>query len=378
MLSTLFLSLFLQMSAPELPGPYLVVQRDVTLVDRVFQQGVVRARVYYPQSSEGPFPLVNFMHGFLSRPSDHDILCEHIASYGFVVASTSGTSGFSPDTFDYAKDSRSILHAIEGLASQPGSWLEQIVEVGKDWAAIGHSMGGATLAFLVGLEPRVQTIIPLQPAAPESSAENNLRNFEGTSVWIAGSEDWICPPVVVRNGRNLCVSAKRNLYVLVQGMGHSGCTDSLPNNEPLPGNEQMDVHKRIVVSTLNAEMKGLEGYYEWVIGSSIIFSEPWTVDVQVSKPILVGGLLPTSLGYGLELFGPPNTNAIVAGSLGRLDTSLDMSDAIRLQNLQLNSNGTVAWSQFVPPSLYGQTIYAQALIADGTNRISQVLEIFVQ
>jgi len=266
------------------PGPHAVGFRDLLVQDQRFGQGVVDSRIYYPavaagqgtvaDAAAGPYPLVNMMHGFLGSADGLDGLSTHIASWGFVVISTDTNRGFFPNTADYARDSRALLWWVEDQAQNPNHWLSGMVTTGSEWAAAGHSMGGGTLGELVGIEPRVRTIIGMQAAA-NGAAEGAIDGFEGNAYWIAGSVDNIVRAATVHEWFSRAAgNGRHDSYFLVEGMGHLGPSDNPPNNEPLAGAEQSRQHRRLLGGLLRLEMKGEDGlapeiFSEQTIGDPI-------------------------------------------------------------------------------------------------------------
>ncbi len=284
-----------QPTAPiESGGPFAVGVSDVVFSDAIFGQGTIRGRLYYPAAtagedaapdpSGGPFPLVAFQHGYLGRPENYDALCAHVAGWGFVVASTGTETGLFPDQPQYARDTRSLLHYTDARASDPADPFFGMAADGP-WAAAGHSMGGGVLPLLIGIEPRVRTIIGLQSAFVNDVRVDYLNAFTGNHYQIAGSVDRIVPPGQVERYFDEATAARRSVYFEVQGMGHSGCTDDTPTNEPLPAPEQQRLHRRLVTGLLRAELKGEENLYAEMLGEGIE-SEPVEFETRCPNPPL--------------------------------------------------------------------------------------------
>jgi dienelactone hydrolase len=266
------------LAAIEDPGPLAVGWRAVVFEDTIFGQGSISARIYYPAVAageeamplpeSGPYPLIAFQHGWLGAPDNYDDLCTHIAGWGFVVGSTGTETGIFPDVEQFARDTRSLLHWIDTESADSEAWLYQMTADG-DWGAAGHSMGGGTLGLLIGIEPRVRTIVGLQSAGPDEQGAENMRAFTGRMAQIAGSRDWIVRPHTVHEWFELAEAAPRNLFYEVQGMGHTGPTDSPSKIEPLPAAEQARLHRRLVTGLFRAEMLGEEDLYAEILGEGL-------------------------------------------------------------------------------------------------------------
>ena len=107
-------------------GPFPVGIRDQRVLS---QEGWIEGRLYYPalwdgvgavaDPSEGPYPLVALLHGYLLDPTDYDVLSAHLASWGFLVASTGTETGFIADTAQFASDTRELLYWVERSATNP-------------------------------------------------------------------------------------------------------------------------------------------------------------------------------------------------------------------------------------------------------------------
>ncbi|MDX1418750.1 MAG: FlgD immunoglobulin-like domain containing protein [Rubricoccaceae bacterium] len=291
------LAICAQAQPVEAPGPFAVGHLDVAFADETSGPGWVEGRLYYPalrgglsappNPSGGPFPLVGFQHGYRGSAHNYDSLSTHLASWGFVVASTDTEGGPSPDPEQFARDTRSLLHYVEGRSSTPGDPLAGMVDNGP-WAAAGHSMGGAVLALLAGIEPRVRVLVGLQSAFAGDGrfdgALDALRTFTGTHVQIAGTDDALAPPAGVIRYVHAAEAAARNVYFEVEGLGHFGCIDG-PIGGTLPAEEQQRLHRRLVTGVLRAEVRGEENLYAELLGEGIA-DEPITFEARCPTPLL--------------------------------------------------------------------------------------------
>lgn len=358
--------------AIDAPGPETVGWRDLTVVDQFSSQGNIKVRVYYPASasgqdtpadpSGGPFPLVNMMHGWLGSASGLDDLSSHIASWGFVVVSTDTNRGFLPDTASYARDSRALLHWAESSSQDSGSWLLGMVQVGADWSAVGHSMGGGTLSQLIGIEPRVTTVIGMQ-AADNSAGEAAMRQFTGQAYYIAGGEDNVVIPREVHDWVEIAYNTQRNVYWKVLGMGHGGPLDDPPDNEPMPGAEQARMHRLLVTGLLRLEMQDATDLRDDLFGGGMA-AEPVEYECRNYTPVIWAEQDPitslTTVGIAGRLHGRialawSLTPAAVQTPFGLL--GIDQASAVILHQGVVGTTGVYEVSMPANPVWLGTTVY---------------------
>lgn len=363
--------------APEDPGPHLAGWRDVVFQDAIFGQGTIRGRIYYPATAAGqgappdpaagPYPLAGFQHGWLGRPSSYDALCLHLASWGFVVASTGTETGLFPDTYQYARDTRSLLHWTEQQGAAALSWLSGMVAQGGDWPVVGHSMGGGTLSLLIGIEPRVRTIVGLQAAATDAYGNANVAAFTGRAYWIAGSVDWVVPSATVHAWFDRARAAERNVFWEIQGMGHVGCTDTPGSGDPLPGAEQHRLHRRLVAGLLRADVRGEEDLWRELIGQGFA-AEPSRQQSRCALPPLWAVPDPAGAALDTGLAALPNQPALLAWSLvpDQVPTAygllgLSPPDLSVYFQARLAGEGTALVPLPLAASWSGHTLYVQGL-----------------
>ncbi|MDP7063004.1 MAG: hypothetical protein QF489_08770 [Planctomycetota bacterium] len=349
--------------------------------DSNYGQGFIHARIHYPALSagqgataannSGPFPVVALMHGWLGSADGLDMIGNHMASHGYLVASIDTHSGLFPDTMDYARNTRAMLQWAEDQSNTPGSWLDNMARLG-DWAAVGHSMGGGTLSLLIGIEPRVRVIVGMQAADADPLGTTNMNNYTGAGMWIAGSVDNIVPPLTVRRWYDRATLGSRRSYFNVIGMGHVGPTDTVGNGDPMPGAEQQAVHRRLITPFLDAELRGDEGAYEFIYGSSV--DDPWTMSQSSLQPILWGGRAATSTSAEFGLHGMPFASAVFAWStaLGSTVTPFGLADLDLVAGGQtpVFGLGPLGWGRddfTFPPLSSGTTFYFQAAAFQGSN-----------
>lgn len=379
---------------PEAPGPYVAGTRIVNFSDANYGAGNVRAYIHYPAQAAGfdtapdlsgaPYQSVALMHGFLGSASSLQDLANHLVSHGYLVVNLDTEGGLFPNIPAYARDARAGLQWMEDESANPASFLNGMAMVGE-WAAIGHSMGGGTLSHLIGIEPRVQTIIGMQAADSDAPGPANMRAYQGAGLWIAGTADFIVPPGTVKRWYNRAEPAERRFYVNVQGMGHTGCLDDPPRNEPMPGWQQHAIHRRMLVAFLDAQLRDDEASYEYLVGG-VGSGAPWTLEQNSLDPILWGGEQ-ISAGSGVfGVHGVPGAQVVFAYSQGLGSTTtpfgdldLDASQGGRLPNLTLPASGYGIGAFAFPPTWTGTTVYFQSVVYSGptTGAVTGLLTIDV-
>ena len=118
----------------------------------------INLKTYYP-STEGPFPVVVFHHGFQLSGENYASYGEHLASWGFVVVMpTIESSLWSPYTHaQLGSFSSEILDYLSTntLLSQRGD-LEEI-------ALVGHSLGGKIALYHASFDERIDAVFGIDP-----------------------------------------------------------------------------------------------------------------------------------------------------------------------------------------------------------------------
>ncbi|HJM39379.1 MAG TPA: hypothetical protein QGG59_04620 [Planctomycetota bacterium] len=369
-------------------GPYLVGWRDVDFNDPHYNRGQVYGRIYYPATTEGqgavadpsqgPFPLVGFMHGWIEPASDYDDVCSHLASWGFVVMSNDTETGaLFVKMQRQAKDTRALMQWVEDESQETTSWLSGMTN-NLAWSAFGHSMGGGALSFLVQDEPRVESVVMFEPykGTLVGNSQNGFASFDnysGSALVIAGDQDltnnW---SAIVRPWYEQASSANRKVWALIQGGDHFGSTD--PDVHLLWGFGSLSyefqhlAHRRLLTSFLLAEIKGQENSFREIETTEHISFEAsakdtpfWSlVDPTNSGAVLLGSFsMPSSR---LRIAGSSSTGSLstIYGELG-----LDLSALSILHDAKLDASGWKSLSLPLDPAWSGRTIWFQALASRG-------------
>jgi hypothetical protein len=159
-------------------GPFVVTETPSGFGHTIFhpvQLGGLGCRVH---------PVVLWGNGSGSRPSAYAGLLRHLASHGFIVAAADTSSSGS------GQEMLAGLNYLAAAHSRPGSVFHRRVALDRI-GATGHSQGGAG-AIAAGADPRVDTVVPIQPGP---SGEHRL--LHGPTFYLAGQLDLIVVPLLL-------------------------------------------------------------------------------------------------------------------------------------------------------------------------------------
>ncbi|WP_433380567.1 poly(ethylene terephthalate) hydrolase family protein [Streptosporangium sp. CA-115845] len=158
-------------------GPYATAV-DVGLV----------TTLYYPRDiAQSPrrHPVIIWGNGTFAFPVVYRDLLLHWASHGFIVAAAN-----TPQS-NLGISMRAGIDLLAQRNADPGSVFHDHVDLDRIGAS-GHSQGGAA-AVVVGADPRVDTIIPIQPG-PLADVDA----VHGPMFILAGQYDIVVWPALVK------------------------------------------------------------------------------------------------------------------------------------------------------------------------------------
>lgn len=178
-----------------------------------------------PASDDGPFPLVLFSHGFGGFSTTSTAITDHLASWGFVVASTDHLergleSQFGVDVGSDKTDTevlREVVDLVSGENDRPGGPLEGVVST-DEIAVTGHSAGGgAAIAF--ASEDDVVTYMPMAGSGEGNDEFPGLDTPDKPSLYLAGAIDMVIEPEQTRATYDRAPGPKR--LVVIDDVGHN-------------------------------------------------------------------------------------------------------------------------------------------------------------
>lgn len=159
------------------PGPYATA----------VEVGAVTT-LYYPRDiaqSDRRHPVIVWGNGTFAFPVVYRDLLLHWASQGFVVAAAN-----TPQS-NLGISMRAGIDLLTHRNADPNSIFHDRVDL-EHIGASGHSQGGAA-AIVVGADPRVDTILPIQPGPLA-----NINDVHVPALLLAGQRDSIVFPFLVK------------------------------------------------------------------------------------------------------------------------------------------------------------------------------------
>lgn len=139
--------------SPDVAGPYEVDRSTMTI-----DGGSVVA--FVPRLGGARAPLVVVKHGFQLSTSNYAVLCERIASHGFVVlgVDTPGSAFGGGPTNVEERDA-----TIEAIDFATGAAPFSSMVDGERVAVLGHSRGGKVAVMVAAADARVDAALLLDP-----------------------------------------------------------------------------------------------------------------------------------------------------------------------------------------------------------------------
>ncbi|MER8046001.1 acetylxylan esterase [Streptomyces sp. NPDC094032] len=159
------------------PGPYATA----------VEVGVVTT-LYYPRdiaTSDRRHPVIVWGNGTFAFPVVYRDLLLHWASQGFIVAAAN-----TPQS-NLGISMRAGIDLLTRRDADPGSIFHDRVDL-EHIGASGHSQGGAA-AIVVGADPRIDTILPIQPGPLA-----DIDDVHVPALLLAGQKDSIVFPFLVK------------------------------------------------------------------------------------------------------------------------------------------------------------------------------------
>ena len=180
------------------PYPYPVSYLDV----RLYGQDHRMAYMDVAPASAPNGRTVLIFHGMNFFAAPYAPMIDALAEAGFRVIAI--------DRLGYGRSSKPDIHYnLHVPATNTKALLD---ELGIEQAAVvGHSMGGATIGKLVGLEPNIDTIVGVMPYQGDRDFYDNTAAFDGAALYITADHDTTAPPSMAIDWFNSLENADRAL-----------------------------------------------------------------------------------------------------------------------------------------------------------------------
>jgi len=327
--------------------------------------------------SGGPFPVVGFMHGYLGSAWMYTDTADALASMGAVVVNLDIETTVSINTTRMALGMEALLWWVDDSSQDPDHWLSGMSD-GGDWSVGAHSMGGVALAELVGLEPRVQTVIGYMPYEPDGEQWLPYESFTGTALMLAGSEDETSTPDMVALWHERLSVADRSLYLELEGAGHQAVSNFEWGGETMSDADQNDLVVALSADLLESTWTADDRLYQSLLCD---LSSPAVVHRSKSQRPITIAEPEDDTTVALSIAGRPETEAVVFGGRGPDATETELGtiglrEAVVLGRVPLPEG--IACGDFpLPVALAGLGWVQVAHVADdGAVVLGEALDVF--
>jgi dienelactone hydrolase len=158
-------------------GPHRVLRGDLAFAG-------IPGIVYTPAAGLG-LPGVAFGHDWLTGADHYAETCEHLASWGFVVAAPDTQRGLAPSVLTLAADLDATLDVITGVRLGQGD-----ISVDPDRLALaGHGFGAAAAVVAAADGTRAKAVAAVFPSVTKPSAETSAATLTIPGLVLATPDD---------------------------------------------------------------------------------------------------------------------------------------------------------------------------------------------
>lgn len=330
-----------------------------------------------PDPGGGPYPLAAMIHGYMGGASIYDTACDAFASMGLVIVNMDTETHAWMDPYVLAAYTQVAMSWAETSSAEPGHWLQGMVS-DDPWMAMGHSMGGISVALLQEAEPRLETVIGFSPYRDEDYEWDAYPSFTGAALMLTGNEDTTSPPHMVQKGwfEDLDTPS-RGLFGVMHGTGHQAITDIEFEPSELTDAEQLEVSIELAGAFIEAQVFGVEDRYD-----TLLCTPPTPWDAQASR-----GSLPATSAESVSeaelrvgVAGQAGWTAVVYGGLGPGHTEtehgpIDLRQGMELTRVELPEGVACAGATLAEG--YAGLAWVQVAFVDGDHvSLGRTIDVF--
>lgn len=276
---------------PENPGPMQSGWTSVTL-NRDGRN--LNSIIYYPaytegsgtqiDTSNGPYPVIAFGHGFAMQNSNYISLFKHLASYGYIVIAPQ-----FPDVvhLQLAFDLLFCVNYLKFQNNNSSSIFYRLVDTSKTGLS-GHSMGGGASLLAASNDSTITVVAPLAAAETNPSAISIMNQIKAVVYLITAQNDGITPPQNHQIPMFNNASPIKGMPIL-KGANHTKFMDTRiwdwtdPRGYLTPAN-QLRLTRRYLTSIYNLFLKEDSSYFKYAFGTEIL-SDTSILFQSVLKPL---------------------------------------------------------------------------------------------
>ncbi|MCX8057453.1 MAG: T9SS type A sorting domain-containing protein [Ignavibacteria bacterium] len=233
--------------------------------------------IYYPALNEGsntpidttnkPYPIIGFGHGFAMQTSYYTSLFKHLASYGYIIIAPQ-----FPDV-NHLQLAYDLLYCVRFIKSQNSnlnSIFYRLVDTSKV-GLFGHSMGGGASLLASSIDSTITVVAPLAAAETNPSVISVMSKIKSVVYLITAQNDGITPPssnqIPMFNNANPIKAIP-----IIKGANHTKFMDTRiwDWTDPrgyLTASEQLRITRRYLTSIFNLFLKEDTSYFKFAFGN---------------------------------------------------------------------------------------------------------------
>ncbi len=212
-------------------GTYAVGEEAISFTNPSLNSPNVLTQTWYPATTAGTgqplavgqFSVIAFGHGFNLNYQDYEIICKHLASWGYIVIAPDVQNGFNVDHQEFARELVACIDEVRAQGLDSTSLFFD--HVGTKSGVTGHSMGGGASFLVPSVFPNIDAVCGLAAAETNPSSIAALQGLNTPFMVISGSEDNTAPEASNQFPMYNAVAGEK-ISISITGGAHCKFTDA--------------------------------------------------------------------------------------------------------------------------------------------------------
>lgn len=266
----------------------------------------MNSRIYYPSmtdgenaptdTTQGPYPVVAFGHGFFMQTSYYISLYRQLASHGFIVIAPQ----FSDTQHgELGRDLIFCINHIVTMSKTPGNRFYSLVDSTKKGVS-GHSMGGGASLLATIYDTTITIAAPFAAAETTPSIISTINGTKSYIYLISAQNDGITPPATTQIP--MYNNTPRNKGLLtIKGGNHTKFMDTAiwdwtDANGYINRNNQIYLSQKYLTAAFKLFLYEDNNYWKFVFGDSVSTDTSIILESSINQLPLYSFMIKTSSG----------------------------------------------------------------------------------